>query len=180
MKKIKISYYTKQKKNYSFILGNGSKYTYTQEKECIAKLNQVNKDLTKLAFDININYIEAFSIWRLYWASVDYPAFERKTNEVNSNILQSLENAYIKRSDSYSIYVFMHLKNAINNTIQLIKLVLIEIRKKSDTVNLYRVESIVKRFIQLKTELENYGLMDCTEKIEIELQRIEQTLKIVS
>lgn len=180
MKKVNITYYTKADKEYSFTLGNGAKFICTQEKKIQSELRKVNKNITPIIFDVNMQYIELHSIYRLYWASLDNPAFERKSKQVNNLIIDSLENVFIKRSDNYAIYVFMHLSNALDSCIQLQKYVFARAKTKSDTITVYRLESLLKRLIELKNSVDNFSILECSEKVEINnIIEINQ-LKIVS
>lgn len=180
MKKIQLTDYQYENNKYSFVLGNGAKFVFKNETICKRTLTKYSHEITQLVYEINQNFIEVHNIYRLYWLSIDSPSFDRNGNNFVNQIIQALENCFIKRSENYSFFLFLHAFNALDSCQGLLKLIKLQSQSKSITFDIYRIELLEKRFIDLKNKFQNIGIIQCNEVLNLDIQTINNTLKIVS
>ncbi|HYD20009.1 MAG TPA: hypothetical protein VEB40_00940 [Flavipsychrobacter sp.] len=175
MKKIVLKQFTHQEGKYRVHLGNGTTHSFSSKRKLVAFLNQTNKFLTTQLFEVHGIYM---AVWQEYQRSWFYFGWEdnkqytlhyldqRKCEES----LQGCEQAFVmawKRHDwaNGTHSAFMHMEVAIDCCKEVVGILLHLHRKRSSTVEIYRLNALLKQLVLASSTLSAYGQLDLTHNI---------------
>lgn len=164
----KSSHYTKQKQ-YSVLLGNGSKRYYSNLKEAKTYMTETNRFLNDRLHELNYQYGIIFSEYRKVWFylsdNYDTRIFEAKIIECFSFIDKFfLQAGTHSGTINGNHFVFNYLFGICDHLIIIIDEIINVLKQRHYSTEEKRIDTFKRQIVFIKSELENYGKIDPEKK----------------
>ena len=175
MKNIHLSKITPIAKGFRVYLGNGYSFHFNSLKSARSFLVATNTFLTFSLVEINSFYKDIFTRYRDNWLLFHHnkPSFKGrnhldalKCETMLRDVADLLDHAFISSGyyENGSTWVFVDLIKSID-TLENVSLILLSYHKKrSETAAIYEIRNYLKRLVDLKNEINNYGHLMATGK----------------
>lgn len=159
---------------YAIRLGNGTQHEFKNNKAAIKFVVQTNKFLTQKYFDLNLLYAElqgkVLEVW-LYLLDSRFEKLQRLSSD--AGYILHMAHYHSRRFEG-NHWAFIDLRK-IANYIQEIAILLKEADKgKTNTFNLYNLNSIIERANLILADLNSYGRLKAVAMFDI--QNIEEEI----
>lgn len=160
MNSIKIRVYTKTETGYKVILGNGSVSYFTKITETRKFIADTNRFLTDQLFYLNELYTKTYNLYRVIWMIEDkygnILTIEEKLDSANRCLTKAYRRSNFKDGNEL---VFINMIKAIRFLKEVLENERIIFKKRSDTYNIYRIDTIEENINRVNLQLKNYALV---------------------
>lgn len=174
MKKIVLKQFSKNGNRYTVSLGNGTVHTFPYKRLAQLYLNKTNKFLTIQLFEVHGLYMALWQEYQRVWFYFGYGhekgrwslhiQEQRKCSEMLHDCEECLASS-IDRSDysNGNRFSFQNIRVAINSLKGAAKILLPIHQKRSSTAEIYRINAIVTRLVELENKINSYGQIEAIQ-----------------
>jgi hypothetical protein len=181
MKKVVLKHFTKNGDSYQVNLGNGTSHTFNSLRSLHHFLNQTNQFLTEQAFFVHTIYTDTWQEYQRIWF---YFGFGEKYNysahfqsqALCSRNLKDCEDhlnlAFDKSDcDNGNHFTFKHIRVSILCLKDSIKTLLPLYKKRSQTADIYRMNALFLRLLDIETRINSYAQIQATNHLLTKLKK---------
>lgn len=154
-------------KKYSVSIGNGTTHYFGSKRDSLAFLAETNRFLNSKMHELNFIYIDSWAKYRKTWAyfkhnkptmSQSLTGKEQKCIEITKTI-ESTFNLCVNRSHypNGNHFIFNWLNLISIKICEMVEILKTIHKSKSNAVDVYECEIILKRSNLVVNDLENYG-----------------------
>lgn len=171
MKKINLKAYSKKDGQYYVYLGNGTAHQFKQDRQAKKYLADTNDYLTHKLFELHDIYIGIYSHYQNNWCYFmhDKPGNKHQFYNNDRAALKALNstmdafNIAIERANctNGNHFVFSHLRAAIANLKQVLKVLNWLNEARNNRKELYSYRNLFERILKVENDLSNYGQITC-------------------
>lgn len=182
MKKVVLKHFSKSESGYTISLGNGTVHTFPSKRIATDYLNKTNKFLTIQLFEAHTIYMSLWQEYQRCWFYFGYGANKGKWSlhaqeqrKCSENLKDAEEclSAAIDRSDyeNGNRFSFQNIRVAIQLLKQTTKILIPLHTKRSNTADVYRLNSFIVRLVYLENKLNSYGQLEAITYLPIKLKQ---------
>jgi len=162
MKSIQLKQYTHVKGIYKVSIGNGIHRDFKNKKSCLKFLVNCNRYLTIKLVEVNSIFVNLFTHYRRNWFYFDHnknPGFELfEADRRCKKNLESISNVFdimVERShyQNGNHFVFAHFKMILRDMKQVITLLQVLMKSKSNTVDFHELHIIYLTITKVEKEI---------------------------
>lgn len=173
MKKIVLKQLSQNTEGYTVSLGNGSLHTFPSKRKAQDYLNQTNKFLSTQLFEVHGIYM---ALWQEYQRVWFYFGFgtekgkwtlhhlsKQRCEESLKSCEECIEQAFNKSDyEMGNQFTFQNIRVAINQLKIAVKILMPLFSKRSQTADIYRLNSFIARLIEIENKINAYGQLEAT------------------
>jgi hypothetical protein len=155
---------------YELYLGDDRRLQFPSKRKLIAFINKTNKFLTLSAFEVHTLYMQVWEEYQRCWFyfgqgdekySLHY-LDQIKCDESLRTCEERLQIAIKKEWYDGNPFTFSNIPKAISLLRQVISILLPLHKKRSQTADLYRLNTLFSRLADVENKINSYGLVEAT------------------
>lgn len=173
MKKIVLKQFSKNTAGYTVSLGNGSVHTFPSKRKASDYLNKTNKFLTTQLFEVHGIYMGLWQEFQRAWFYFGYGSqkgkwtmhelSKQRCEEALKECEERISNSVDKSDyDNWNHFTFQNIRVAINHLKIAVKILMPLHQKRSQTADVYRLNSFINRLVEIENKINAYGQLEAT------------------
>lgn len=174
MKKVVLKQFCKNGEQYTVALGNGTVHTFNSKRTAVNYLNKTNKFLTIQLFEIHGIYMAMWQEYQRCWFyfgygkdkgrwslhSIDQRKCAESLQECEGCLASAIDRSDYENGNRFS---FQHIRIAINALKQSCKILIPLHQKRSNTADIYRINSFITRMVEIENKINSYGQLEAIQ-----------------
>lgn len=177
MKAIRLKQISRDKKYYVVNLGNGTSNSFSVKREAESFLFSTNNFLTDKLHDLHQSYVDVWNCYQDNWFYFDnnrstpkFSLYEKERYCIkNLDAIKYLLQFTVDRSEfiNGNYFAFINLFKIADHIEDTIRILAEIYGKHSNTNAIYKMDTILRRVLYARNELQNYGKRSTTRIFKV-------------